>query len=368
MRRIPALRLFATAVAVTVISIVGWLGTRRSRAATPARDSAVVALHQRGTRAYDRRTSAGVVEAVASFRAALARDSTYIAAWTGLAKSYVRAYQRTFVIPGVSRDSVLLLAIAAADRALSADSMNAEAWVSRALATRFVDPTDLTMTLRAVRRALVLDSSMATGWHTLAITLADVGDLKGATDAWRRCIRMHPAHTECLAFLGQAHYWQRNYDSAAVWADSAIAVDPSYLLGRQVSGNVEVERGNLLRAAAAFEAARRLVTDVELVNGLAGSALVEARAGRNREAKRLLRQADSLARFYIPPQLHTVVYLAQAHAALGEADQANAVLTRFEPRRDLHFQLHLRCDPPLDPLRPDQGFQSLILAPAPAGC
>ena len=368
-RHTSVTRILVALVAATVIAIVGWLGTQRSRvAARQARDTALLALYQRGTRAYDRRTSAGIVEAVASFRAALARDSTYTAAWTGLAKSYVRAYQRTFVIPGVSRDSVLLLAIAAADRALYADTMSAEAWLSRALAMRFVDPTDLTMTLRAVRRALVLDSAMATGLHTLAITLADVGDLKGATDAWRRCVRTHPTNIECLGFLGQAHYWHRAYDSASVWADSAIAVDPGYVLGRQVSGHVEVERGDFVRAAAAFEAARRLVTDVELVNYLAAGALVEARAGRNREARSLLRRADSLARFYAPPQLHTVVYVAQAYAALGDTDQATAVLKRFEPLRDLHFQLHLRCDPAFDPLRRHQPFRSFLRADVPSGC
>ena len=43
-----------------------------------------------------------------------------------------------------------------------------------------------------------------------------------------------------------AHTWRRQYDSAQVWADSAIAVDPSYLLVRNSAGYVAVERGDML--------------------------------------------------------------------------------------------------------------------------
>jgi tetratricopeptide (TPR) repeat protein len=170
-----------------------------------------------------------------------------------------------------------------------------------------------------------------------------------------------------LAFLGLGHYWRRQYDSAAAWTDSAIAVDPAYLLGRVTMGQVEVERGDYSRARAAFDAARRVTGDIEALNATAGAALVEARRGNAAESDRLLKRAESLATTYTPVPQHTAILLAHVHAARGEPGTAIAWLARVAPREDLHFQLHLRCDPPLDPLADVPLFRELLLEERPAG-
>jgi tetratricopeptide (TPR) repeat protein len=161
--------------------------------------------------------------------------------------------------------------------------------------------------------------------------------------------------------------WRRQYDSAAHWADSAITVEPNYLLGRSTVGYIAIERGDYRRARAAFEAARRLTTDIEAINSAAGTALADARAGALPEARDMLQQAESKAIGYAATSLHTSVYMAQAHAAVGATDRAIAWLRRYTPSNDLHFQLHLRCDPPFDPIAADPRFRALLLAPRPAG-
>jgi hypothetical protein len=105
---------------------------------------------------------------------------------------------------------------------------------------------------------------------------------------------------------------------------------------------------------------------VEVLNSLAGSALVEARAGRSSQARATLRQAESGAAAYSPAPLHTAVYFAQAYAALGERDRAIAWLRRYAPLQDVHFQMHLRCDPPFAVIAADPRFRSLLLRPRPA--
>lgn len=168
-----------------------------------------------------------------------------------------------------------------------------------------------------------------------------------------------PGYVEGVAFRAQADFWRGEYDSARVWADSAVALDPSYLLGRMVAGQVAVERGDWARARASFDAAQRLAGDVETVNVLALSAMATAREGRREEARAELRRVDSLARGYLPTTLHVAVWVAEAWTALGEEDRALAWLRRYAPRADLHFQLHLRCDPPLAPLRNGAAFRAL---------
>ena len=364
----PLLRTVGGAGLFVAVALGIWwvTGGRRSGGQT-ARAPDVVALYRHGVHEYRKRTPAAIGEAVQTFTAAVRRDSTYAEAWAGLAKTYVRAYGRRFGFPGVARDSVLRLAVAAADRALASDRRSAEAWVAQGLVSRIVDPTDLAPSVRSLRQALALDSSDAEAWDNLGIDLADSRDLDGAFQAWRRSVSADPSYTEGLAFLALGHYWRRQYDSATRWADSAIAVDPNYLLGWTAAGSVAIERGDFARGRAAYEAAGRLSTDVEVPNALAGIALAEARGGASRESRGILQHAESLAASYSPAPLHTVVYLAEAYAALGETGHAISWLQQYTPRGDLHFQLHLRCDPSLAPIATDPRFRALLLAPRPAG-
>jgi len=366
------LRALGGAVLLAGIALAAWLIGQRRSATQVMRDSEVVALYRRGAHEYDQRTPAGVGNAIQAFTAAVRRDSTYAEAWAGLAKTYARAYERWFVFPGVARDSVLRLAVVAADRALAGDRRSAAAWEAQAMVSRDVDPTDVAPAIRSLRQGLALDSSNASAWHLLAISLAESGDMDGALQGWRRSVAANPSYTQGLGFLALGHYWRHQYDSAARWADSAIALEPNFLMGRTAAGSIAVERGDFARGRAAFDAARRLSADAELVNSLALSGLAEARAGASREARHILQRAESLAVGYsaaVP--LHTSVYLAQAYAALGDADHAIAWLQRYTPTNDLHFQLHLRCDPPFAAIEADQRFRSLLVVPrpsAPAGC
>ena len=360
------LRWLGAAVVVAALAVTGWMIAGR-RAEEPAdaapRDARAVALAEQGLRAFRRRTPAGAREAIEAYAAGIRIDSTYALAWAGLAEAYAQAYGRNFGFPGAARDSAVRLAVAAADRALFLNDRSAPAWVARGTVSRLVDPTDHGPALAAFRRAIAIDSTHPRAWFALGTSLAAAGDLGAALDSWRRAVAADPANAEALAFLGLGHYWRRQYDSAAAWADSALAVDPAYLLGRTTQGQVAVERGDYGRARAAFDAARRVTTDVETLNAIGGMALAEARRGAPAEADRLLQEAESLATAYVPVPQHSALYLAHAYAARGKAAAAIGWLARVSPRDDLHFQLHLRCDPPFDGLVSDPAFQALLREP-----
>lgn len=359
-----AARFAGVGAAAVVAALAVWYFGPRPGAEHTARDPEVVALYQRGVEGYDKRTPAGIEDGVRSLLAAVARDSTYARAWAALARSYVRAYERRFILPGVGPDAVLHLAVRAADRALANDRASSDGWYTRAIVSRVIDPTNMAPSIRASRQALALDSTNGRAWHILALGLAETGELDSALDGWRHCVTVSPGYTQGIAFLALAHYWRGAFDSAAHWADSTLAVDPNFVLGRTAAGYVAIERGDFTRAKNAFEAARRLSTDVEVVNALAGAALAEARGGA-KEARTTLQRAESLAVAYEPMPQHTAVYLAQVYAALGDANGAFAWLRRYTPLEDLHFQLHLRYDPPFQPLHNDPRFRAMLLREGP---
>jgi hypothetical protein len=131
---------------------------------------------------------------------------------------------------------------------------------------------------------------------------------------------------------------------------------------------VAVGRRDFDGADAAYEAAGRVTTDVEKLNAFAGEVLSLALAGRRAVARDRLHDADSLASALRPLPSHPIIYLAQAYLAMGEVERALRLLGEYQPVRDLHFQLHLRCDPPFDALRTNRRFRTLLIRdPLPPG-
>ena len=358
--------------AIVVLAIAAWalLPGGRERTA-PAVSAEVLALYERGIQAYERRTPAGVADGIATLRAALSRDSAFAPAWNALAKAYVRAHVRSFEVPDIPSEQLMAMAAEAVARSLRLDSTSADAWLTQSLVSERIDPTDGTLALRAVRRSIALDSTKSQAWHYLALSLTEKGEMQPALDAWRRAVRLEPANPEWASFLAVGHYSRHSFDSATVWADSAISLDPTYLLARQISGQVAIERGDFVRAEGAFDAARRLSTEVDEGNAFAWLAAVKARNGRGEEARADLRRADSITSSYHPIPLHNAVYLAQGYFALGDTERGLDVLRRYQPLRDAHYQLHLRCDPPFAGLANEPRFRALVVVPPPVwgrGC
>jgi len=352
---------FGAATLVAIAAVVWATTGHRLAPSAGTPDPQITTLYRRGMRGYDSRTPAGQIEAVRSFNAAVARDSSFVRGWVGLAKTYTRIVERQISLPGVNEDSALRLGVAAVDRALLLDSTDAEAWVARAAVQRKVDATDVGPSIRAARKAIALDSTDADARHYLALDLAESRSVEDGLDEWRRSVRQSPRYTQGLTFMALAHTWRKQYDSAQVWADSAIAVDPSYLLVRNTAGYVAVERGDMARAYASFEAAGRLGTDVERVLAYAGRAYVEARSGDTLRARATQRLIDSLTASYPTTSLHLAVDVSKSYAALGDVDGALVWLGKYSVLRDLHFQLHLRCDPPLAVLARDARYRAMLL-------
>lgn len=75
--------------------------------------------------------------------------------------------------------------------------------------------------------------------------------------------------------------------------------------------------------------------------------------------------AEVLAGHFAPLQAHTAVFLAEVHAALGDVNGVLRSLGLHGVPRDMHFQLHLRCDPAVAPVESDPRFKAMLVIPRP---
>ena len=303
-----------------------------------------------------RRRQQDVAEAASLLTRALGRDSTFAPAWADLARTLVWARGFGLAVPGVPAESLLPRILDASERALLLDSTNVDTWRLRASVADVVDPTSRLVGLAALRRALALDPTDAATWDQYALALEESGEHDNAATAWRRAAVLDPQQPRDM----YAYYWlwERRLDSAAAWAERAVTRDPTRMFYRELAGEIALAQGRISDAKAAYEAALRLGSGPEQVRALAGLAIATAAGGDTSGARGLILRAVAVSDS-ATPTLHSAVSIAEAYVAIGEADRALAWLRRYQPRRDLHFQLHLAADPTLDPLRTDPRFREL---------
>ena len=361
----------AAMVIATAIGVGAWMWRsqrsdasraleQRSRSSAGA-DSITRDLVTRGRTELARRSAVGVQRSVELYLKAIAHDSSAPEAWAGLARAlhWARLWRYPLTEAGIRPDSVMALMVRASDRALESDSSSAFAWLARAEMLRDVEPTTRRGMLDAVQRALAIDSTSGDAWNLLAEVWRDSLELRRATDAYRKTISLDPRHTTALSFLGFCYLWLGMNDSALVWADSAKAVDRSFILARQVMSVVRRGRNEWAEAEPEYEAVIRLGSGEDQIHGWAGLAELAWRRGNRRAADTLLAHAISMSDT-LHPSSHQAAYLAWAFAGTGQETRALRLLARYEPRFDMHFQLHLQRDPMLEGLRRDPRFASLV--------
>jgi tRNA A-37 threonylcarbamoyl transferase component Bud32/tetratricopeptide (TPR) repeat protein len=293
-----------------------------------------------------RRTAPSLARAIGLYSQVLARDSVYAPAWARLALTAEIAYVRAFDIPGISRDSLLRLTVAASERAIEVGPDKAASWLAKGRASRLVDPTDNGPAIFAIRKSLALDSTNSDAWHALALAEQENLHDSVAIDAWLRGAEVNPGDIQTLSFIGLHYMWNNQYDEGMKWADSTIKLDPTYQIGRSTAGQIAVAAGKPLDALRHYDVLMKLTNGREQVTPLALMAIAEAALGDRAKARESIKIAKGLFDMK-KPAVHEAAYVGAALAAVGDTVEAVQVLKAYSPRTDLHFQLHLKRDPAL---------------------
>jgi serine/threonine protein kinase/Tfp pilus assembly protein PilF len=365
-RRVLRPRAVALSTAtLAMISVAAWaFAAHRARAVDTrglrgTRDSLAYVLDRQARDEIERRTETSIARSVALLQRAIARDSNYVEAWADLTRALSFAQNNRYDIPGIPRSQIVEYAVRAGERALEADSMRATAWIARATTLYLIEPTTRRGSIRALHRAIALDSNSVDAWHYLGGYFEDDLEADSALIAFRHAIAIRPTHPQALAFLGLHYMWQREPDTAITWADSAAHSNPTNILARQTRGLVLIQQGRVTEAEDDFAAVVGLGQGPERVWGWTGLAVIAWRRHDRRAADsltaRAIADADTLH-----PSHHEAVYLAWMYAETGQRDRALAVLERFAPPRHLHFQLHLAREFTLDSLRREPRFMALL--------
>jgi tetratricopeptide (TPR) repeat protein len=248
-----------------------------------------------------------------------------------------------------------------AREALADDPGNARAHAALAEALRRT--RRLAEALDEARRSVQLEPGLAVGHRVGSLTLSDLGDTAGAERAARNALNLEPHSPEGYALLGNVRLAQGRRPQALACANEALRLNPQHAfalrvrahalsaqgLGREASeaaraalaitpeasfahltqGDLELRRGHVATAIAAYREALRL--DPASVRAREG--LLKALAARNRIFWLLLRGAND-ARYVgrAPILVHVMVSPFAAAGWLLPDLGATALLTTREGR------------------------------------
>lgn len=330
------------------VALAGRDSTALARA--PTKDPLAHTLYLQARYLWDKRTGESLQGAITLFERALARDSTYADAWSGMAECYsvIAAYA------DVSQASVLPKILSAADHALALDSTLASAHSARASALAGSWRWD--EAAREFRTAIALNPNYATARQWFSMTLFMTQHQDEALIEARRATELDPLSLVISTNYGQVLYLARRYGDAERELRTTLERDPTFAYAWSTLALVLLQEHRSSEAITAWRRALALEGEHSWAGYLAYLGYAYAVTGQPDSARAILRTLrDPHARRYLSPGTIGLVQLG-----LGERDSAFASFTRAIDEHDAVVDYGFPADPLFDALRSDPRYPALL--------
>jgi len=301
----------------------------------------------RGRYFWNQFTPEGYRQAISYFQQAIARDSNFAEAYSGLADSY----DFLVVTDSIPASEGHPKALEAARRAVSLGVNLAEPHASLAVALgrsewNWPGAED------EFKRAIALNPSYSMVHRLYASIL---GATRRHHEAWEQineAMRLDPLSLPNNAEVVRTLYYSRDYDRAIEQGQKALQLDPNYARTQFWLGRVYSQKQMHSEAIAASRKILEAMPDGNLA--LTEMAYSLAAGGRQTEARKILRRLEERSERSFVPNYN----LAVIHIALNEEDIAMRYMQQAYENRDWAL-LVLAVEPRLDPLRRDPRFQEI---------
>jgi TolB-like protein/DNA-binding winged helix-turn-helix (wHTH) protein/Flp pilus assembly protein TadD len=296
---------------------------------------------------WNKRTGESMQKAEQYFQQAVDNDSTYAAAYSGLADCNSGLTWHGFKSPA----EALPKAYAAARKALEINPESAEAHASLGLAMSH--GWDWTGAEAEFRRALQLDPQYANAHHWYGDYLSIRGRHDEALAEAKRALELDPLNLMISTWVGLRYYLAHDYPHAIEQNRDSVELDPNFAAAHLLLGEDYVQAGLRNEAVDELKKAADLSGDSPIFRAQVAVAL--AVAGRNREALRIAHELEEISsKRYVSPY-----GLAQIYAALNKKEDTFKWL---QAAYDEHavWMGYLAVDPIFDRYRSDERFKDLL--------
>ena len=304
-------------------------------------------LYVKGRFFLNKRTGRELEKAVEHFRQALALDSHFALAYSGLGDAYALLSS----LGGVPPEESFPLSKEAAERALSFDNTLAEAHTSLAF-VREAFEWNFPEAESGYRRAVSLDPEYGTAHQRYGVFLVMMRRFDEGLAELERARQLDPTSLVINADIGLAYYFARRYDRCIEHLKKTAEMHPTSFRPPLNLVGCYVQKGMfddaMAEAQKAFGLMVRTGPRTRAVLGY-----IHAAAGRKGEARAILQEWSTQSQQFAQP-----FSPAAAYAALGEKDKALELLALGYEQRA--YMPRLGVDPALDNLRSDVRFRDLL--------
>jgi len=283
----------------------------------------------RGNYLVSQRNPASVMRAIDEYRTASRIDPTFGRALGRAAYAYALILQWGWEYPGVTPDSLLATGFRAVAEGLARDSTVSDTWMALAYLRQIENPRTYAGVRAAYERAIALDRTNAEALHQYGSALAQLGQDSLATEVMRQALAVEPQRSVTAIELAYVEYINERYAEARRWADSAVAMDPSFFFAYQDRAFIRLALGDTAGARRDATTAVQLGDEdwshalLAVLNAATGDGSA-ARAGANR-LRTAMKDPDR-------PSVGEGTALAAALIAVGDSSGALDALERTQPR------------------------------------
>ncbi len=285
----------------------------------------------------------GLAEIRGLFEQAIAADSGYAAAWTGLADSYLAAWNWNQLPAEQARPK----AESALGRALALDPDLAEAYVSRARLLGLQGKQREAE--QAALRAIELNPGSADAHGGYGRILQGLGRYEESIRESRRAVELDPVNTGPRDLLADRLYFGGHYDESIEESRKVLEMAPDSWYAWYNIGWSQAVAGRAAEAVAAFRKSLTLTTE-NRGTAHAGLAYAFARLGQRDSSLVHLKSAEAGETNYDA---------VTVHFELGDADLAFSKL-ETALKADASVLRRLEADPSTERLRADPRYEPLV--------
>lgn len=305
-------------------------------------------LYLRGRFFWNDRGRENLSKAIDYFERAIALDSSFAAAYAGLADTYGLLHQ--------SRDSsphAYQKAKWAATKALELDSTLAEAHAALGVVQGMFEWNWLEVET-AYKRAIALNPGYASAHQWYAAALMHLGRPREAIAEAKKALELDPLALPKNMMLIQVYRNARQYDLALDQCRKTLELYPANVNAQWGIGMAYVHESRYDEGIASLRQSLENSTNrpALLVAGL-GYAL--AVSGKRTEAQAVLDELHARS----DQKAVSPCFLAWIYAGLGQQEQAVEMLERAYDERDYRL-LYIKVDPMFDNLRSHPRFDQLL--------
>jgi adenylate cyclase len=305
-------------------------------------------LYLRGRASFNKRSPSELRKGIDFFKQAIAIDTSYAAAYSGIADCFNALGYGSYVTPS----DAFPKAIEAAAKAIQLDSTLAEPHASMGY-TKFYYGWDWAAAEQEFRNAIALNPNYSLAYEWYGYYLTAMERYNEAEIFLKKAAELDPLSPSVLNDMGFSFYYGRNYEQSIKVLEAALKLDPKYPNARIWLGRCYQAKKMYPQAIAEFKTMLAAVPNWPI--GMAQIGNVYGVSGDKANAQKIL---DSL--FFLSQKQFVSSYgIALVYAGLNEKENVFKWLNKAYEER-ANWMVWLKNDPRWIPFHSDKRYGELM--------